>query len=191
MYANDNGGYLPAARGEAGSENPDVWEWTYQVREYLPNTRAGLTPTVKDTPLLRDPSSKNTYRDYGFNQWLGMESGETVFGSYAGRLIIWGRNAKLDRIPGPSEIVMLGDINGGKVGCDGALSIERNPGFFNLGYSEYRHNGFANYLFVDGHVEAKSYQDWTGENENAPFVYGDIGNWIRNWVPNVGSSWWL
>ncbi|MFQ6132183.1 MAG: DUF1559 domain-containing protein [Armatimonadota bacterium] len=125
FYAEDHGGGLPKHYYIYYRRLPvvRVHYWTTAIAPYL------------DTyELLHCPSSDCRW-SYGYNVPLGF--------------------AKLSSIPRPSSTIMVADNTKrtGQDWCVVAVLPPEVPPRFGLSYPDPRHNGMANFLFVDGHIK--------------------------------------
>jgi len=159
MYTQDYDGYFPPSYYNA----PD-WSWMNNWDFYSDGVNSGpgiISAYCPDGKVWQCPSFKvqswgRPYTGYAYNSsYLGIAPFDEVS---LGR-----KSAKVDRIAKPSETVLVCDsayynTNDAfpPVGANGNNFL-RSPGDPNnyVGPNvHFRHNGFANVAFCDGHVEA-------------------------------------
>lgn len=151
-FTQDNNGYLPTGRGKNPYDANDdsntdsdvtfiqtLWPYAYPSRswasiqpvfgtgEAFNNLPIPLRKTIFECPgALDDPDSISVKRSYAINQRMG-----------DGNVYTHDRQS---RIPGTSKVALFADSK-----SSSKLSIET----INI-----RHNGTANTVFLDGHIEA-------------------------------------
>ena len=149
LYLGDNNSYFP---WKGGTEKDDPTTWTVIINGYLNSTRTFECPIgMKERPsggYVRPWCGQA--QPYGYNERIGGHSNPLVSGTFF--FGVW-------RVPVPSTTVMVADSYGepdSGVG-GGSWACNLNPGY-NPRRPAARHvkpnpAGFANALFVDGHVE--------------------------------------
>lgn len=117
----------------AETEPSCYWDRMLIGKGYVKNCLHGGFYWYRET-VMWCPSFKTNYKDvpaYGLNVYL-----------------FWNKWQKVDSIADPAGTLLLADCNGNRT--TGAWS---NPMLV------YRHNGLANVLFVDGHLEPRNMAD--------------------------------
>ncbi len=143
-YIQDSGGFLPR-RGQGVQptwvvDRPDDWFNSLTPYLEMPTYNelylAGKAPRPGERSIFVCPSAKvtNTYKHfitYGMNMYLSR----------------WDQaeRSRVVQLPHPSTLAFLADSPGGY-----ASTVPSNRGFSVVA----RHGGFANVVFVDGHVGA-------------------------------------
>lgn len=181
-YATDNGEILPCAYYNVGLSCWNFWHYflmhsrgdTCDNKGMLPNPNYSInSPTL----LTVYNCSSNPYRignwwetSYAYNFGLGYyPPGGT--GSYS---------TKLGRFPDPSIVVMLNDA--GVQGYYG-FSAPNRPDYYTW-YMTYHpnhvgfqwHNGVANFVFIDGHVETLTQQQTLDRHTKETIHWYQINN---------------
>lgn len=161
LYAADNNGYFPAARFRdpyLEGKNPSRNLWQVEISPYLREIKNFYRLDANGDRYAFCPEYVSAYSDhpefgnratggYGLNPELSPGNG-------------WDLRYRRVNIENPSTAILAGDscayhlilINGG-FEKDASL-----PGGYKSTHPD-RHNGRANYLFVDGHVESLSPED--------------------------------
>lgn len=160
MYTQDYDGCFPPAYVIA----PD-WSWTdswdfYTVWGDPAATKGGIISSycpggkVWQCPSFKDVGSDRPYTGYAYNAtYLGVAPfEETTLGR---------KSAKIDRIRKPSETVLLVDgaiwnifVTPNQTTGTNYLRAPSDPMHAYGPNVHFRHNGFANVAFCDGHVES-------------------------------------
>lgn len=160
LYATDQSDWLPASYdGEPGSQTiPRSWFEKLAVGylglpkvNYLIGTGRGaerifICPTV---PARGDQGVGWEELGYGWN-YRGLTWDDVPWFAY------FGQTVKLTAVPQPARTILAGDSNAGGV----SLYVIASSPLFNGSPSpadylpDCRHNGQANLVFVDGHVES-------------------------------------
>jgi len=176
MYCDDYAGYYPPNQTMWGIYNfnpltlqvkltpyikpqgSKTEEQIYNELKYANLRRAGVWFCPSDAVRLRlwkQGSSEVLVASYGVNYYLGYHIGTNPF------------HYKINACRKPSQILYLIDMwNNQYPGLMATFGVNTWP-FKNVEGGgdlsdrgvDFRHSGFANGLFVDGHVEAKSLQD--------------------------------
>lgn len=134
---------------------PLVWDsatstsWIATIWPYSSDRRfPGTTPDALKGSIFYTPLSENgtTARTYGMNEPLQLK--------YPSRMY-------LSTVPSPSKVALVGDV--------------KTSGSFRPDQVNYRNNGLANVLYIDGHTGAQAPADvptntvsvfWTGVQSN-------------------------
>jgi prepilin-type N-terminal cleavage/methylation domain-containing protein/prepilin-type processing-associated H-X9-DG protein len=168
LYASDQNDYLPASwDGEPGSQTiPRTWYEKLLVGclglqkvNYVIGTGRGaerifICPTV---PERGDQGIKSEELGYGWN-YRGLTWDDVPWFAY------FGQTVRVAGVPQPTRTIMAGDSNAGGVTLYviAPLTFNGVPG--DPGYvPDCRHNGQANVVFVDGHVESLPRSALTGD----------------------------
>lgn len=173
-YAQNNEGYYPSPRApqagtEYGNPNPKGGSWQLELAPYTTAPlKAENMYRLKEVP----PSSNTQYcpayvrlfpsvtaiRDNGLNALgYGMNINMNVSGqdiNFGGRI---NERFKELNIASPEKAIIVGDSGDYHLDCSGvgwklASGNAKYPDGYSSGAPE-RHNGKANYLYADGHVE--------------------------------------
>ncbi len=140
-YAQDNGERLPV-------QNADDSADPVQNRNAITNDwELKLLPYTKTREIARCPD------DTASVPYTDPQTGVTVLHSYAVPGNVAGR--PLAQVPAPALTVLLVESRtwGRNDSLDAVTPSLGVPAFDNAWILEFRHNGRANYLFLDGHVK--------------------------------------
>jgi len=176
MYVQDNDGYFPPSYYDDGKLS-----WDYYTPDWVNYTPDGILATYLKHQIYQCPTGKRLYS--GGRPYTGYAYNFTYIGRGYGP---WSPNeppAKISRIKKPSETVLISDSGiwmdpdiGGPMPyqvCGNnylrAPSDEGGTGPL----VHFRHNGFANVAFCDGHVEAKGTKYNVSENDSS---LGDLSS---------------
>lgn len=157
-YANENNGYFPAVRSNSGNADSadgrqnKLGTWEAEIEPYvgynLRNVMGGYAGSGSDDII-------QTLMICDVGEFVGMNAnlnGEKV--PIDGKNINWGLDfqTRVNSIKEPAKTLLVGDSD------QYHLSFSRNmtpnaAGKYS-GADVLRHNGKANYVFVDGHLES-------------------------------------
>ena len=142
MYAQDNDDRLPT-QGAGGPVDAVTTAWETPLHPYLKSTDVGRCPSDTRSVPFQAPGTSTV-----------------ILHSYATADNVRGR--ALAQVPAPAiTVLMVESSTGGQIGEIDAItpqlgkqSFTPDPGVVWEG-PDFRHNGMGNYLFVDGHVQAR------------------------------------
>jgi len=174
MYVQDNDGYFPVSNY---STDTTLVSWDFSTFDWAHYTPGLLSPYLKGE-IYQCPSATKLYT--GGRPYTGYAYNITYIGGKGYYNGAWGSTAdspvKLSRIKNPTETVLLSDsgiwmepvVGSGNYEICGnnylrAPSDEGGTGPL----VHFRHNGFANVAFCDGHVEAKGTKYNVSSNDSS------------------------
>lgn len=147
LYATDNDGYIPPSR--AGWSQTQYWPWLLNAK--MDQNYTSPAPYRQDTPFVCKSALKlgSKFDFVGGSPALGLTSTYAVNIGIAPALTNpnWqGVRRKFAGLPNPAATAFYTDAGGGGF----AFSFYSAPSFV------YPHNGKANVLFCDGHIESRT-----------------------------------
>ena len=166
MYVNDNDGWCPPYVVNLtyyGGTGTTSWHYRH-IRPYFTPDQ---WPYPKNS-LFHCPSSNND-GNYNLSYAANFGLPSTVKGTwFSGYGVTGAVYFKWSKIPRPSRIFLLGD------GVGNSAYIRFSTPLDSRGVT-YRHNGFANFLFCDGHVEPINYDKMPDISDAE---YGPLWPWM-------------
>ena len=190
--------YNPEYPGGAYPEHRSTWMWTLQ-RDF--NGSPSFSKGIWKCPVADKPSDfKQFYFSYGYN-WVGMSSRNDTNSLGLGGHHIYAYLNSPPRYPAPpvresevvnpSEMIAIGDGFRGGDGTirDGTMELWRTYDLTNFYFETQsagsterayaRHQGRANVVFCDGHVESPTLQFLFEDTSDAALV-----RWNRDHLPH-------
>jgi prepilin-type processing-associated H-X9-DG protein/prepilin-type N-terminal cleavage/methylation domain-containing protein len=163
FYTGDFNEYVPASYDGGSNPNPPPRFWYSKLCYlYLGVTTGGMgdndlwgtgkgsdrifiCPTVPDRG--KDGLQREWQLGYGWN-YCGLTHQDLTI-----TVTLWGYTARLSQVLKPSQTIMAGDSHSQQNMYAIKSYVFRGfaPGYL---FTESRHNGRANFVFVDGHVES-------------------------------------
>lgn len=155
MYVQDNDGYFPPTYYITSSSEIG---WDFATDDWWTTYRFGIIGSYLSKGIFECPTGKKMIKSYD-RPFTGFAYNATYIG---GGFSVWtGQRdipAKISRIKKPSETILLSDsaiwsTYTNEVIGNNYLRAQSDPYYFGPNV-HFRHNGFANVAFCDGHVEA-------------------------------------
>ena len=183
-------GYL-AANHAYPSAGKVYWEYTLQESEFGSTTNSFLhlmQQGVWKCPSANKPANywEDLYLSYGYNVY-GMQSPGGITNLQGLGVHSWSISdspVKESEVVSPSEMIAIGDgfIGGKGVIRDGSGNLMRThgiPDFGSTARAYARHQGKANVVFCDGHVESPTLKFLFEDTSDAALV-----RWNRDHLPH-------
>lgn len=165
LYANDYNGYLCPT---ATAKNPTVCTggnkvWVEFLAPYINRTKTDVLVLAQDkegtvfwgcpTYRIRNPGVLASRFGYGMVLYPGRPTDVAPNDGYK---CLWpnGKWFRLDILSHPTSRILVGDSCDWHLGMSGSSMPDTSVDSVSKTIQGERHNGVANYLFVDGHVQA-------------------------------------
>lgn len=155
-YSADHGGYLPAARLHPGADSSlgrqnQNGHWETELAEYVGFNIRKVALDDGNVSLMICPGGRTGMNANTANREMDNEPGDNLSGP-------GDYQTPLALVPDPTNTVLLGDSDNYHHGVWKGMTSSEESGEYQSG-DPIRHDGKANYLFVDGHVELLNLED--------------------------------